>query len=77
MTRNKLLIIALLILHMTSFSQEKKETQELDTVLIKSTRIDLPFKENSRTINVISSKVIKNSAATNVADLLQQVAGVY
>ena len=76
MTRNKLLIIALLILHMTSFSQEKKETQELDTVLIKSTRIDLPFKENSRTINVISSKVIKNSAATNVADLLQQVAGL-
>jgi vitamin B12 transporter len=76
MIRNKLLIIALLILHMTSFSQEKKETQELDTVLIKSTRIDLPFKENSRTINVISSKVIKNSAATNVADLLQQVAGV-
>ena len=51
MIRNKLLIIALLILHMTSFSQEKKETQKLDTVLIKSTRIDLPFKENSRTIN--------------------------
>ena len=76
MTRNKLLIIALLVLYMTSFSQEKKDTQELDTVLIKSTRIDLPFKENSRTINVISSKVIKNSAATNVADLLQQVAGV-
>ncbi len=76
MTRNKLLIIALLALHMTSFSQEKKDTQELDTVLIKSTRIDLPFKENSRTINVISSKVIKNSAATYVADLLQQVAGV-
>ena len=76
MTRNKLLIIALLVLHMASFSQEKKETQELDTVLIKSTRIDLPFKENSRTINIISSKVIKNSAATNVADLLQQVAGL-
>ncbi|MDG1037934.1 MAG: TonB-dependent receptor [Polaribacter sp.] len=76
MTRNKLLIIALLALQMTSFSQEKKETQELDTILIKSTRIDLPFKENSRSINVITSTVIKNSAATNVADLLQQVAGV-
>jgi iron complex outermembrane receptor protein len=36
----------------------------------------LPFKENSRTINIITSKDIKNSAATNVADLLQQVAGV-
>ena len=76
MTRNKFLIIALLALSMASFSQEKKEVQELDTVLIKSSRIDLPFKANSRTINVITSKVIKNSAATNVADLLQQVAGV-
>jgi iron complex outermembrane receptor protein len=76
MTRNKLLTIAFLALSMASFSQEKKEVQELDTVLIKSTRIDLPFKENSRTIRVITSTVIKNSAATNVADLLQQVAGV-
>ncbi|KGL62671.1 TonB-dependent receptor plug domain-containing protein [Polaribacter sp. Hel1_85] len=76
MTRSKLLIIAFLALYMTSFSQEKKEVQELDTVLIRSSRIDLPFKANSRTINVITSKVIKNSAATNVADLLQQVAGV-
>lgn len=61
---------------MTSFSQNKKEEQALDSIVIKSTRIDLPFKENSRTINVITSTVIKNSAATNVADLLQQVAGV-
>ncbi|OAD46668.1 TonB-dependent receptor [Polaribacter atrinae] len=52
----------------------KRDT--LQEVVITSTRIDLPFKENSRTINVISSEVIKNSAATNVADLLQQVAGV-
>jgi iron complex outermembrane receptor protein len=52
----------------------KRDT--LKEVVITSTRIDLPFKENSRTINVISSEVIKNSAATTVADLLQQVAGV-
>jgi len=57
-----------------SFSQEKAE--KLDSIVITSTRIDLPFKENSRTINIITSKDIKNSAATNVADLLQQVAGV-
>jgi len=76
MTHSKLLIIAFLLMQTTLFSQEKKETQVLDTILIKSTRIDLPFKENSRTINVITSEVIKNSAATNVADLLQQVAGV-
>ena len=76
MNQSKLLIIALLISHLNFFSQEKKEIQALDTVLIKSTRIDLPFKENARTIQVISAAVIKNSAATNVADLLQQVAGV-
>jgi iron complex outermembrane receptor protein len=76
MNQSKLLIIALLISHLNLFSQEKKEIQALDTVLIKSTRIDLPFKENARTIQVISAEFIKNSAATNVADLLQQVAGV-
>ena len=76
MNQSKLLIIALLISHLNIFSQEKKEIQALDTVLIKSTRIDLPFKENARTIQVISAAVIKNSAATNVADLLQQVVGV-
>jgi vitamin B12 transporter len=76
MNQRKSLIIAILLLHLNLFSQEKKEIQELDTIVIKSTRIDLPFKENSRTIDVITSEVIKNSAATNVADLLQQVAGV-
>jgi len=57
----------------------QKETVKRDTlkeVIITSSRIDLPFKENSRTINIITSKDIKNSAAITVADLLQQVAGV-
>lgn len=52
------------------------QTDSLQEVIINSTRIDLPFKENSRTIDIITSKDIKNSATTNVADLLQQVAGV-
>ncbi|TXD50103.1 TonB-dependent receptor plug domain-containing protein [Polaribacter sp. IC073] len=76
MNQSKILIIAFLVLQTTLFSQEKKEVQKLDTIIIKSTRIDLPFKENSRTIDIITSKDIKNSAATNVADILQQVAGV-
>jgi vitamin B12 transporter len=75
MTLRKLLIFSFALMQMVSFSQGK-ETQKLDTIVIKSTRIDLPFKENSRTIHIITSKAIKNSAATNVADLLQQVAGV-
>ncbi|HLT53027.1 MAG TPA: TonB-dependent receptor [Flavobacteriaceae bacterium] len=60
----------------TFLSAQELEQQELDSVVVTSSRIDLPFKENSRTISVITSKDIKESAATNVADLLQQVAGV-
>jgi len=52
------------------------KSDTLKEVVITSTRIDLPFKENSRTINIFTKAAIKNSAATNVADLLQQVAGV-
>ena len=58
------------------YSQENLEEQQLDSILITSNRIDLPFKENSRTITVITSNHIKQSAATNIADLLQEVAGV-
>ncbi len=75
MIRNTLFAAAMLI-HFTLFSQENIPVQQLDTVVIKSTRIDLPFKENSRTIQIISSSAIKNGAATNVVELLQQVAGV-
>ncbi|TYB78876.1 TonB-dependent receptor plug domain-containing protein [Bizionia myxarmorum] len=57
-------------------AQEIPQQQNLDSVVITSSRIDLPFKENSRTITIITSADIKQSATTNVADLLQQVAGV-
>lgn len=57
-------------------AQQTQTRQELDTVLIKSTRIDVPFKENAKTIQIITADIIKKSAATNVAELLQQVAGV-
>jgi iron complex outermembrane receptor protein len=59
----------------SGFSQDFPQ-QKLDSITITSARIALPFKKNSRTINVITSEDIKNSAAVNVADLLQQVAGV-
>ena len=70
------LSILLATFTITAQAQELDKNQQLDSVIISSTRIDLPFKENSRTITVISASDIKNSAATNVADLLQQVAGV-
>ena len=50
--------------------------QSLDSITIKSSRIDLPFKENSRTISIITSETINESPATNLAELLQQEAGI-
>ena len=59
-----------------TLAQQPSETQKLDSITITSTAIALPFKENSRTITLISSDVIKQSPATNLAELLQQEAGI-
>ncbi|SFC93881.1 TonB-dependent receptor plug domain-containing protein [Algibacter pectinivorans] len=64
---------------LTIFGQAQNNTVKTDSlqeIVINSSRINLPFKENSRTIDIISSEDIKNSASTNFADLLQQVAGI-
>ncbi|QNK77062.1 TonB-dependent receptor [Winogradskyella sp. PAMC22761] len=71
------LFTALLITCFKLNAQEQEvKTDSLSEVVITSTRIDLPFKENSRTINIITAADIKSSAAITVVDLLQQVAGV-
>tara|TARA_R110000787_G_scaffold15134_2_gene46784 strand:- start:19742 stop:21568 length:1827 start_codon:yes stop_codon:yes gene_type:complete len=71
-----ILILVTLFNGMILFSQETNTEEQLDEVLITSSRIDLPFSENSRNITVISSEDIKNSTATNVPDLLQSIAGI-
>ncbi|GLB50751.1 TonB-dependent receptor [Neptunitalea lumnitzerae] len=54
----------------------KEKEENLEEVVVSSTRIDLPFPENSRTIQVITATDIKQSGATTVVEALQQVAGV-
>jgi iron complex outermembrane receptor protein len=74
--KNKFILFNLMLIAVFQLNGQEVSQQKLDSVTLTGTRIDLPFKENSRTINIITSKDIKNSAAVNVADLLQQVAGV-
>lgn len=74
--KNFLIVIMLLCAIQVKAQLETVKIDTLKEVIISSTRIDLPFKENSRTINIISATDISNSAATNVADVLQQVAGI-
>ncbi len=75
--KTKFALTAFILYTLIGQAQEAPvKMDSLQEVIITSTRIDLPFKENSRTIDIISSEDIKNSATTNVADLLQQVAGI-
>lgn len=70
------LYVLLFMVSMTVQAQDLEKEQQLDAITLTSARIDLPFRENSRTITIITATDIKNSAAVTVADLLQQVAGV-
>ncbi|MHA7942627.1 TonB-dependent receptor plug domain-containing protein [Formosa sp. 3Alg 14/1] len=76
MTPTKVITVLSILTSALAFSQEPVVEEQLEEVIVTSSRIELPFSKNSRSINIITSEVIKASAATNVADLLQQVAGV-
>ena len=51
-------------------------TNSLEEIVLSSTRIALPLSENSRSIQVIGNTIIEQTGSTNLAELLQQVAGV-
>lgn len=56
--------------------ENEPKADSLHEVIVSSSRIDLPFKENSRTIQIITATDIKKSGVTNVADALQQISGI-
>ncbi|MEE9349385.1 MAG: TonB-dependent receptor [Flavobacteriaceae bacterium] len=57
------------------YSQVGNE-ENLDEIIITSSRIEIPFSKNSKSVQIISSNDIKESTATNLSELLQQVAGI-
>ena len=50
--------------------------QRLKEVVVSSSRIDVNFSENSRSINLISVQELKASGALTVVNALQQIAGI-
>nr|WP_252723686.1 TonB-dependent receptor [Winogradskyella psychrotolerans] len=66
----------MLFISQINAQEQTIKTDSLNEVIITSTRIDLPFKDNSRTINIMTSADIKSSAAVTISDVLQQIAGV-
>ncbi|WP_066222395.1 TonB-dependent receptor plug domain-containing protein [Formosa haliotis] len=76
MKSTKLITLLSILTTAIGFAQDPVAEEQLDEIIVTSSRIELPFSKNSRSINIITSEDIQASAATNVADLLQQVAGV-
>ena len=68
--------ILLLFIFQGLFSQDPLSDQILDEVVVSTTKINLPFSKNFRTIKIISSDDILKSSANNLSDLLQQVTGI-
>ena len=75
----KIIYVILIFQSITSYvnAQENKKEIELDQVeLMSSPRIEVDKGDNSISMLTISNEEIKQSTATNVSELLQQVAGI-
>ena len=70
----KSLALLLLLFFNSVFSQQ--DTTDLKEVVVSTTILEIPFSKNFRTVKIISSDYIKNSPATNVSDLLQEITGI-
>ena len=51
-------------------------TQKLKEVILSSNRLEIPLRQNSKTVQILTADQIQQSGVTNVVDLLQQVAGI-
>ncbi len=72
----KIFLISLVFTSLILQAQDSIQTQTLEEVVLNAGRIALPLSENSRTIQIVSQADIKQSTATNLAELLLSVAGV-
>ena len=75
----KKILIIVLVFNLSlnsSFAQIEKEIELEKVEIISSPRIEIPYLDNSINIVTISKEQIENSTATNISELLQQVAGL-
>jgi len=68
--------LLLILFFISTICNAQKDTIKLEEVLISTNRISLPSFKTSRTITLITANEIKNSTATTVTDILQQVTGI-
>ena len=68
--------LALLFLLFFNIIISQQDTTDLKEVVVSTTKLEIPFSKNFRTVKIISSDYIKNSPASNVSDLLQEITGI-
>jgi iron complex outermembrane receptor protein len=68
--------LALLSLLFFNIIISQQDTTDLKEVVVSTTKLEIPFSKNFRTVKIISSDYIKNSPASNVSDLLQEITGI-
>lgn len=74
--KNTTIFTLLFLFVITSLIAQEEEGIILNDIIIKETRIDLPFSEISRNIAVLSKKEIEALNAASINEVLQQIAGV-
>jgi len=72
----KLLSVILIIAINSIINSQEKQINLEEVTVVSSPRIELELFESSKTVQVVSKEEIINSPANNVAELLQQVAGI-
>ncbi|MDX5585080.1 MAG: TonB-dependent receptor, partial [Aureibaculum sp.] len=75
MSVNKLILLVFLVFSNTIIIGQT-DTINLKEIMVSTNRISLPSFKSSRTISIITQEEINRATASNVADLLQQVAGI-
>ena len=68
--------LVLLSLLFVNIAISQQDTTDLKEVVVSTTKLEIPFSKNFRTVKIISSDYIKNSPASNVSDLLQEITGI-
>ncbi|WP_111707995.1 TonB-dependent receptor plug domain-containing protein [Lutibacter citreus] len=71
-----LIIFTLFCIIQAKAQEDPIKRDTLKEITITSNRITLPFSKTSRTITLITNEDIIKSAASNIADLLQNIAGI-
>lgn len=75
MKTSKIYFTIFLLMIANAYSQQDVK-ENLKEIIITSSRIDIPFSKSSKKITIINSDDIKKATATNLADLLQSIAGI-